>query len=99
MIDPSSTMKNLRTDARKARRSMTARERARASRQITDRFLNSRYFMASDTIGCYVSSWDEVDTSAIIERAWCAKKRIFLPVTGARRIMRFRETLPETELA
>ena len=92
-------MKNLRTDARKARRSMTARERARASRQITDRFLNSRYFMASDTIGCYVSSWDEVDTSAIIERAWCAKKRIFLPVTGARRIMRFRETLPETELA
>lgn len=78
---------------------MTVPERARSSRQITDRFLNSRYFMASDTIGCYVASWDEVDTSAIIERAWRAKKRIFLPVTGAHRTMCFRETLPETELA
>jgi 5-formyltetrahydrofolate cyclo-ligase len=99
MIDPSSRMKNLRIDARKARRSITARERARASRQITDRFLNSRYFIASDTIGCYVSSWEEVDTSAIIERAWRAKKRIFLPVTGTHGYMRFRETMPETDLA
>jgi len=99
MIDPSTTMKNLRIDARKKRRSMTAPERARASRRIADRFLNSRYFMASDTIGCYVSTWDEVDTSAIIERAWRAKKRIFLPVTGSHRVLRFRETLPETELA
>ena len=92
-------MKKLRLDARKARQSMTVRERAQASRQITDRFLNSRYFMGSDTIGCYVSMWDEVDTSAIIERAWRAKKRIFLPVTGASRNMHFRETLPQTELA
>jgi len=92
-------MKNLRIDARKARRSITARERARASRQITDRFLNNRYFIASDTIGCYVSSWEEVDTSAIIERAWRAKKRIFLPVTGTHGYMRFRETMPETDLA
>ena len=92
-------MKKLRLDARKARQSMTVRERAQASRQITDRFLNSRYFMGSDTIGCYVSMWDEVDTSAIIERAWRAKKRIFLPVTAASRNMRFRETLPQTELA
>jgi len=99
MIDLSSRMKNLRIDARKARRSITARERARASRQITDRFLNSRYFIASDTIGCYVSSWEEVDTSAIIERAWRAKKRIFLPVTGTHGYMRFRETMPETDLA
>jgi len=99
MIDPSTTMKNLRIDARKARRSLTARERAQASRQIADRFLNSRYFMGSDTIGCYVSTWDEVDTSAVIERAWRAKKRIFLPVTGTQRHLQFRETMPETELA
>ncbi len=78
---------------------MTARERERASRRIAERFLNSRYFMGSETIGCYVSTWDEVDTSAIIERAWRAKKRIFLPLTVAPRCLRFRETLPETELA
>lgn len=78
---------------------MSPAERTRASRRITDRFLNSRYFLGSDTLGCYVSTWDEVDTSAIIERAWRAKKRVFLPVTSTRGNMRFCETLPETELA
>jgi 5-formyltetrahydrofolate cyclo-ligase len=97
MIEAST--KNLRVNARNARRAMTARERERASRRIADRFLNSRYFTGSEKIGCYVSTWDEVDTSAIIERAWRAKKRIFLPLTSARRCLRFLETLPETELA
>jgi len=92
-------MKILRIDARKARRSMTGSQRARASRRIAERFLNSRYFLSSKTIACYVSTWDEVDTSAIIKRAWCARKRVFLPVTAARGRMLFRETLPETDLA
>jgi 5-formyltetrahydrofolate cyclo-ligase len=99
MIDSSTTMKNLRRDAWTARRSMTASERARASRQITDQFLNSRYFFSSEAIACYVAAWDEVDTSAIIERAWCAKKRVFLPVIAAHGRMFFRETLPGTDLA
>jgi 5-formyltetrahydrofolate cyclo-ligase len=99
MTDSSTSMKTLRFEARKARCSMTAEERERASRRITDRLLNSRYFMSSDTIGCYLPMWDEVDTTAIIERAWRAKKRIFLPVTGAHRFLLFRETLPETQLA
>lgn len=66
---------------------------------ITDRFLGSRYFLQSDTIACYVSTWDEVDTSAIIERAWRAKKRIFLPVMTAHDHMFFRQTLPGTGLS
>lgn len=99
MIDPSTTTKNLRIDALEARRSMTSSARSRASRRIVDGFLNSRYFYASETIGCYVSMWDEVDTGAIIERAWRAKKRIFLPLTGAHGRMHFRETLPESVLA
>jgi len=78
---------------------MTVSERARASRRIADRFLNSRYFLSSENIACYVSTWDEVDTGAIIERAWCANKRVFLPVTAAHGRMFFRETLPETDLA
>jgi 5-formyltetrahydrofolate cyclo-ligase len=98
MIDPSTTMKKLRMNAKAARRSMSSAERSRASRRIADRFLNSRYFLVSDTIGCYISTWNEVDTSAIIERAWSAKKRVFLPVTAAHGKMTFHETLPETEL-
>ena len=98
MKDPSTANKRLRMDARAARRSMSAMERNNASRRIADHFLNSRYFLASDTIACYLSTWDEVDTSAIIERAWSAKKRVFLPVIAAQGIMKFRETLPETEM-
>ena len=98
MNDPSTTMKQLRMEAKTRRRSMSSAERSRASRRIADRFINSRYFLASDAIGCYVSTWDEVDTSAIIERAWRAKKRIFLPITSAGGKMTFHETLPETEL-
>ena len=78
---------------------MTPSERSRASARIANHFLNSRYFLGSERIGCYVSTWDEVDTSVIIERAWRAKKRVFLPVTGAHGHMFFRETLPETGLA
>ena len=78
---------------------MTPSERARASTHIANRFLNSRYFLCSKTLGCYVSTWDEVDTSEIIERAWRAKKRVFLPVTAANGQMFFRETRPSTVLA
>lgn len=98
MIDPSTTTKSLRIDALEARRSMTSSERSRASRRIVERLLRSRYFLGSETIGCYVSMWDEVDTGAIIERAWRAKKRIFLPVTTSRGGMHFGETLPESVL-
>ena len=77
---------------------MTASERARASRRITDQFLNSRYFLSSTTIACYVSTWEEVDTSPIIERAWCAKKRVFAPVIDGRGGMIFRQISPDTRL-
>jgi 5-formyltetrahydrofolate cyclo-ligase len=99
VTEPATTMQNLRKNARAARRAMSSAERNRASRRITDRFLNSRYFLVSDALACYVSTWDEVDTSAIIERAWRAGKRVFLPVTAAHGKMIFRETLPDTELA
>ena len=78
---------------------MTSSERSLASARIANRFLGSRYFLGSKTIGCYVSTWDEVDTSVIIERAWRANKRIFLPVTDPHGHMMFRETLPSTGLA
>ena len=99
MKDPAATVEELRSRAKAARRSMAADERARASRRIADRFLNSRYFVASYFIGCYFSTWDEVDTTAIIARAWSAKKRIFVPATAPNRVMTFREVLPGTRLA
>ncbi len=41
---------------------------------------------------------DEVDPTAIIERAWCANKRVFAPVTDTHGTMNFRELTPDTEI-
>lgn len=73
-------------------------DRVDASRRITERFLNSRYFLNSHTLACYVATWDEVDTNSIIQRAWRANKRVFAPVIGTRGEMTFRRLLPETTL-
>ena len=73
-------------------------DRADASRKINERFLNSRHFLGSNTIACYVATWDEVDTNSIIERAWRANKRVFAPVISAPGEMTFTQLLPETTL-
>jgi len=93
------TIAELRARGRSARNAMPVDDRRIASRRIVDRFLNSRYFFSSRTIGCYVSVRDEVETAAIIERAWRAKKRIFAPVIGTDGRMTFHELLPDTVLA
>jgi len=96
MTDSASSISLLRATALRARRKMHAADRAQASRQITDRFLNSRYFLSSHSIACYLATWDEVDTNRIFDRAWRAKKRIFAPVINSRSEMTFRNLLPET---
>lgn len=73
-------------------------DRANASRRITDQFLNSRFFLGSQSIACYLAMWDEVDTSMIIKRAWRAKKRIFAPVIDTHDEMKFTILQPETTI-
>ena len=74
-------------------------ERARASITIARRFLSSAHFLRSDTIGCYLAMHDEVDTAAILDRAWRAKKRIFVPVITSRTAFDFVEIRRSTRLA
>jgi len=92
---PSST---LRAQAKRARQEMQPANRVDASRRIAEHFLNSRYFLSSQSIACYLATWDEVDTSMIIERAWRAKKRIFAPVIDVSGEMTFKQLRPETAL-
>jgi len=54
--------------------------------------------MSCKTIACYLPADDEVDPTAIIERAWRATKRVFAPVIDIRGNMIFRELTPDTEL-
>jgi len=78
---------------------MSIDERARASSRICKQVIATREFYASTYVGCYLPMYDEVDTREIIETAWRANKRVFVPVLRNKGQMIFCEILEETELA
>ncbi|HEX2139801.1 MAG TPA: 5-formyltetrahydrofolate cyclo-ligase [Woeseiaceae bacterium] len=90
--------KALRRKGREARRSLGTDERRNASARIAATVVHSHFFRRSRRIACYLPMPEEVDTWPIIERAWRMKKRIFAPITGRHRLLRFREVRPETTL-
>ena len=77
---------------------MSNDERTTASTVICKHVLASREYYSSTLIGCYLPMYDEVDTREIIESAWRAKKRTFVPVLRNKGEMLFCETSPNTEL-
>jgi 5-formyltetrahydrofolate cyclo-ligase len=91
-------MAGLRKSALAARRSLTDETRGHASLKICNHIIHSHEFMSCNTIACYLPVNDEVDPTAVIERAWRAKKRVFAPVIDRRGNMIFRQLTPDTEL-
>ena len=91
-------MSSLRQCALRARRALSDDARAEASARICQRVCELPEYYASRTVGCFLPMHDEVDTRAIIERAWRAKKRIFVPVLRGKAQMVFCEIEPESEL-
>ena len=91
-------MRELRSKALHARRAMNVEYRAAASKIICEKVIRSSSFSAASLLACYLPMQDEVDTRRIIERAWCAKKRIFVPITRTKGKMFFREIHPNTTL-
>ena len=81
-----------------ARRALSDAERMQKSELICDRVCSLQTFYASKTVGCYLPMHDEVDTRAIIQRAWRATKRVFVPVLRSGAQMVFCEITPETVL-
>jgi len=88
----------LRKSAIRARRSLSDEVRNRASSKICEKVIRSHEFMSCKTVVCYLPSYDEVDPTAIIQRAWCAKKRVFAPIISMHGNMIFRRLTPDTEL-
>jgi 5-formyltetrahydrofolate cyclo-ligase len=88
----------LRRQALQARRSLSDDARKSASKIICQRVIDSREFYSSNSVGCYLPMYDEVDTREIIQRAWRANKRIFVPILRGRTQMLFCEISPDTEL-
>ena len=91
-------MHEIRKKALRKRREMTAENRNQASQDICECVTSSREFMSASLIACYLPMHDEVDTRSIIERAWRANKRIFVPITRNNGEMLFREIRPDTTL-
>ena len=89
---------SLRSDALRKRRELSDAERATASAVICQRVCELPEYYSSETIACYLPMHDEVDTRAIIERAWRANKRVFVPVLRGPAQMVFCQITPESEL-
>lgn len=98
MTQATNAIAQLRKRGLCARRLLDDQTRANASQVIAERIVHSHEFMACKTIACYLSSYDEVDLSYVIERAWRANKRIFAPVIANKYGMFFRQLLPDTLL-
>ena len=86
----------MRKRALDARRSLDDVQRRTASAKICDRIIHSHEFWSARAIACYLPTNDEVDPTQIIERAWRANKRVFVPVTDTHGAMSFCEVTPET---
>ncbi|NQV86868.1 MAG: 5-formyltetrahydrofolate cyclo-ligase [Woeseiaceae bacterium] len=91
--------KTFRTRALRARRELSVEIRAHASKIICAKVISSREFRSARLIACYLPMPDEVDTQMIIERAWRANKRIFVPITRKTGEMFFREIRPNSTLS
>lgn len=92
------SIQDQRRHALRARRALSDEERETASGIICRRVISSREFTASEKIGCFLPMRDEVDTRAIIARAWRSNKRVFVPVLRGAAQMVFCEIEPDTEL-
>jgi len=91
-------MNTLRKKALHARRGLSDDARTSASAIICNRVCESREFYSSESVGCYLPMHDEVDTREIIERAWRANKRVFVPILRSSAEMLFCQIDPESEL-
>jgi 5-formyltetrahydrofolate cyclo-ligase len=87
-----------RSNALKARRSMSMQERATASEKISEKVIHSHEFFAANSVACYLPMQDEVDPAIVIERAWRANKHVFCPVIGNHGEMIFRRLARNTIL-
>lgn len=71
----------LRRECREAVRGLTPAYKAAASASIADRLVNDPAFTAAETVFVYLSTPNEPDTAAIIDRALAMGKTVCVPRT------------------
>lgn len=75
------TKDELRRQMKRQRASLCAAQRAAQDRAITARVLTEPAFRQADTIFCYCSAAQEIDTRAILREAIAQGKRVCVPRT------------------
>jgi len=90
--------KELRERGQSARNEIPEELHSKYSLRICHRFLHSGLFFRAKNIACYLAFRKEVDTSLIFDRAWQAKKRIYVPIIEKHGQMRFVQIKRNTRL-
>ncbi len=76
------TKAELRAEFLAKRKELSAAKKREMELEIQSRFLMSDSYRACDTVLCYVSTKDEIDTLGIINAAFANKKRVAVPKTN-----------------
>ena len=87
-----------RRAAKSARRALSPDYRLAASNTIADRVVRMHEFVACKKFACYLPMPDEVDATAVIERAWRMQKDVYAPVIDQHGGMAFVRLRPDTAL-
>ncbi len=73
------TKKGIRSHVLKVRNQMTESEWDDKSHRIYEKVVNHPFFLAADTVYCYVDYRHEVGTKEIIAEAWNQNKKVAVP--------------------
>ncbi|MGP6140021.1 5-formyltetrahydrofolate cyclo-ligase [Jeotgalibaca sp. A127] len=77
---------------------LTDSERNKYDSNLLEQLVSSEEWNNAQTIGVTLSRHPEVETQAIIQKAWSAGKDVFIPYSGRNRQLSFYRYSPETEL-
>lgn len=83
------TKKEIRKRLLKLRASISAQERGEAEEKILKRLTEAPFYQKAESIYCYVSFRDEVDTTCVIEKSLRLGKKVAVPRVTGRRTMEF----------
>lgn len=73
------TKKDIRKNVLKKRSEVSEKEWEEKSHQIYEKVITHPFFLSAETIYCYVDYNHEVDTHAIMEKAWELQKKVAVP--------------------
>lgn len=83
------TKVDIRKEALKLRSSFGEKERKAAEKKIAKRLLESSFYKEAESIYCYVSFRNEVDTAGIIEISLLLGKKVAVPRVSGQKKMEF----------